>query len=203
MQTNKQTISNALPYLLAYPAFLAGHQTIQDALNDHLLSNYLSAFLDEEGLPPAKPDAGTTRQQADQSGFFSPMLSDPLATVCADGTSWLPTYILPTLLELLAQNRDVHRLAFLVAAYGHYLADSYARGTTHATHKTNLQPADWARISSHDPVAFLGISALAPAHLHTYPHFVTMYKSYRGQIAQYGVGLLLRQMAYNRLAMSL
>ena len=63
-----------------------------------------------------------------------------------------------------------------------------------------LQPGDRAKINSDDVVAFLEISSMATARLQTYSHFVAMYKSYRTQIAKYGIVFLLRQMAYNRLA---
>ena len=199
MQTNHQEFTNALPYMLAYPALLAGHQTIHDAINDHLLSNYLGAFIEQDGLP--NEDATTPGLLAEYinavfSQFSEPDLSNPLARLCSDGALKLPTYILPTLLNLLAQNGDVHRIAFLLATYGHYLSEQLNAGLA-----DDLEPADWAKINSDDVVALLSISSMATARLQTYSHFVAMYKSYRNQIATHGVEFLLRQMAYNRLAM--
>ncbi|WP_020607593.1 hypothetical protein [Spirosoma spitsbergense] len=199
MQTNRQNITQALPYMLAYPALLAGHQTINEAINDHLLNNYLGAFIEQDGLPD---EASTTPAPLAEyinavfSQFSDPVLSDPLARLCADGALKLPAYILPTLLNLLAQNGDVHRIAFLLAAYGHYLSEQLKAGQA-----DELAPDDWAKISSDDVVALLSISSMATARLQTYSHFVAMYKSYRNQIATHGVEFLLRQMAYNQLAM--
>ena len=199
MQTNHQNINQALPYMLAYPALLAGHQTINEAINDHLLSNYLGAFIEQDGLP--NEDSATPAPLAEYinavfSQLSGPVLSDPLAQLCSDGALKLPAYILPTLLNLLAQNGDVHRIAFLLATYGHYLSEQLEAGQA-----DELEPDDWAKISSDDVVAFLSISSMATARLQTYSHFVAMYKSYRNQIATHGVEFLLRQMAYNRLAM--
>ena len=185
--------------MLAYPALLAGHQTINEAINDHLLSNYLGAFIEQDGLP--NEDSATPAPLAEYinavfSQLSGPVLSDPLAQLCSDGALKLPAYILPTLLNLLAQNGDVHRIAFLLATYGHYLSEQLEAGQS-----DELEPEDWAKISSDDVVAFLSISSMATARLQTYSHFVAMYKSYRNQIATHGVEFLLRQMAYNRLAM--
>jgi mannitol-1-phosphate/altronate dehydrogenase len=199
MQTNRQEITNALPYMLAYPALLAGHQTINDAINDHLLSNYLEAFIEQDELPneaSATPTPFTEYINAVFSQFSDPVLNDPLARLCADGALKLPAYILPTLLNLLARNGDIHRIAFLLATYGHYLSEQLKAGQG-----DELEPDDWAKVSSDDVVALLSISSMATARLQTYSHFVAMYKSYRNQIATHGVDFLLRQMAYNRLAM--
>ena len=199
MQTNHQNITQALPYMLAYPALLAGHQTINEAINDHLLSNYLGAFIEQDGLPnedSATPALLTEYINAVLGQFSDSIPSDPLARLCADGALKLPAYILPTLLNLLAQNGDVHRIAFLLATYGHYLSVQLEAGQA-----DELEPDDWAKISSDDVVALLSISSMATARLQTYSHFVAMYKSYRKQIATHGVEFLLRQMAYNRLAM--
>ncbi len=199
MQTNRQNITQALPYMLAYPALLAGHQTIDAAINDHLLSNYLEAFIEQDGLPnePSMTPAPLTDYiNAVLSQFSDPVPSDPLARLCSDGALKLPAYILPTLLNLLAQNGDVHRIAFLLATYGHYLSEQLKTGQA-----DELEPDDWAKINSDDVVALLSISSMATARLQTYSHFVAMYKSYRNQIATHGVEFLLRQMAYNRLAM--
>lgn len=202
MYTNHQDIVHALPYMLAYPALLAGHQTIDEAINDHLLSNYLDAFIGQNELKNGASPAETDLEETGKSvlrRFFGSAMSDPLARLCSDGAPKLPAYILPTLLNLLASNGDVHRIAFLLAAYGHYLSEHHSEAVeTHAS--DTLQADDRAKINSDDVVALLGISSMATARLQTYAHFVAMYKSYRTQIATYGVEFLLRQMAYNRLA---
>ena len=203
MQTNYQNITQALPYMLAYPALLAGHQTVNHAMNDSLLSNYLGAFIEQDGM--LNEDSTTPTLLAEYINavigqFSDPALSDPLARLCSDGALKLPAYILPTLLNLLAQNGDVHRIAFLLATYGHYLSE-YLNQEGGTYESDALQPDDRAKINSDDVVALLGISSMATARLQTYSHFVAMYKSYRNQIATHGVEFLLRQMAYNRMAM--
>ncbi|GAB4055616.1 mannitol dehydrogenase family protein [Spirosoma litoris] len=200
MKNNNQDIL----MMLAYPAFLAGYRTVEEALNDHLFSNYLNVFIEQDVMPFAEAqdaiDLNDNRQQW-LSQFCQPT-SDPLANLCVDGASKLPALILPTLRDLLAQNRDVQRMAFLLAAYGHYLcAGTDDKGVSYELNDAHFHQHDWAKVNSDDVAALLEISTIATARLHTYSHFVAMYKSYRTQIAKYGVVFLLKQMAYNRLAM--
>ncbi|GAB4010356.1 hypothetical protein GCM10028808_20920 [Spirosoma migulaei] len=206
MQTNNsQEVFNALPMMLAYPAFLAGYRTVDEALNDHLFSNYLTTFIEQDVMPFVESEESPSQHDARsqwRGRFSTPTLSDPLINVCFDGASKLPSLILPTLCDLLDQNRDIQRMAFLLAAYGHYLsANTDDTGASYEPNDTHLHQHDWAKVNSEDVVALLEISTMATARLHTYSHFVAMYKSYRTQIAKYGVVFLLKQMAYNRLAM--
>ena len=69
MQTNQQEVINALPYMLAYPAFLAGYQTIPEAMNDQLLSNYLSAFIEEDELDLVALWQPNNADEADRAWF--------------------------------------------------------------------------------------------------------------------------------------
>ncbi|WP_020599270.1 hypothetical protein [Spirosoma panaciterrae] len=201
MQTNTNETLNSLPTLLAYPGFLAGYRTIDETVNDHLFSNYLRALIQQDMLTSASiPDQPEESIEA----FIRQFTNQPesLASLCSDGISKLPLLLLPTLLDALTKNGDIHRMAFLLAAYGHYLAASCDdTETDQALTESGFPQGDWAKITSPDTLAFLSISAFASARLHNYPHFVAMYKSYRTQIAKYGVVFLLKQMAYNQLAL--
>lgn len=176
--------------MLAYPAFLAGYRTVDEALNDHLFSNYLHTFIEQDVMPTggaqeAMESDDLRNQWVSQ---FSALTIHPLANLCFDGASKLPALILPTLRDLLAQKRDIQRMAFLLAAYGHYLsAGTDDKGVSYELNDTHLHQHDWAKVNSDDVVALLEISTMAAARLNTYSHFVAMYKSYRTQIARYGV----------------
>ncbi|MBN8821954.1 MULTISPECIES: hypothetical protein [unclassified Spirosoma] len=201
MPTNSHETLNALPTLLAYPGLLAGYRTIDETVNDHLFSNYLRALIQQDMLA----SAGITDQPEESIEAFIRQFTsnaDSLASLCSDGISKLPLLLLPTLLDALTKNGDVHRMAFLLAAYGHYLASTCdSIEADKPTTESGFPQGDWAKITSSDALAFLHISAFASARLHNYPHFVAMYKSYRTQIDQYGVVFLLKQMAYNQMAL--
>lgn len=201
MQTYSQDVRNASYIMLAYPAFLAGYRTVHEAINDRLFSDYISAFLAQDVL--LSTDIGLDDYASKLlTASGNEAVSDLLARLCFDGASKLPVYVLPTLRKQLEKNGDVHRLAFLIAAYGHYLTvgkDDQRVG--YEVEEPHLRPDDWAKINDNDVIAFLSISPLVSARLHTYSHFVAMYKSYRTQIAQLGIVFLIKQMAYHRLAM--
>lgn len=186
--------------MLAYPAFLAGYRTVDEALNDRLFSNYISAFLDQD-VALAPSDSEDYENQL-ASLFAALSISDSLDQLCCDGASKLSTFVLPMLRELLEENRDVRRIAFLLAAYGHYLSTTTDdKGVAYQINDANLHEDDWAKINNHDVVSLLSISPLASARLQTFSYFVTLYKSYRAQIAQLGIMVLLKQMAYHRMDM--
>ncbi|MBD2755896.1 mannitol dehydrogenase family protein [Spirosoma validum] len=200
MQTYNQDILNASHTMLAYPAFLAGYRTVDEALNDRLFSNYISAFLDQDVALTTSDSDDYENQLA--SLFSSLAISDSLDQLCCDGASKLSAFVLPTLRELLEENRDVRRIAFLLAAYGHYLSTTTDdNGVTYEINDPNLHQDDWSKINSTDVVSLLSISPLASARLQTFSYFVTLYKSYRAQIAQLGIMVLLKQMAYHRMDM--
>ncbi|MVM31326.1 hypothetical protein GO755_14880 [Spirosoma sp. HMF4905] len=200
MHTNNQDIL----MMLAYPAFLAGYQTVDEALNDQLFSSYLSAFIEQDVMPFTDAQSDINQDEIRNqwlNQFATSTTTDPLVSLCFDGASKLPSLILPALLDLLAQNRDIHRMAFLLAAYGHYLsANVDDKGVSYEPNSAHLHRHDWAKVNSDNVVALLEISTMATARLHTYSHFVAMYKSYRTQIAKYGIVFLLKQMTYKRLA---
>lgn len=205
MHTYNQTVLNASYTMLAYPAFLAGYRTVNEAIADRLFTNYISAFIDQD-VALSVASSPTTDSDNDSDRLLmllsNPTVSESLTQLCCDGASKLPAFVLPTLCRQLEKNGDVHRLAFLIAAYGHYLTvNKDDKRVDYNVEEPHLRPDDWTKINHNDVVAFLSISPLASARLHTYSHFVAMYKSYRAQIAQLGIIFLIRQMAYHRLAM--
>jgi mannitol-1-phosphate/altronate dehydrogenase len=204
-ETLKLRLQNASLTMLAYPAFLAGYRTVNEAMQDSLFTDYVSAFIDQDVSPLHTASTGIDLDSYKSellSEFTNPATTDPLASLCCDGTSKLSDFVLPTLRELLEKNRDVHRIAFLLAAYGHYLAVSRDdNGAVYEVNDPHLHHDDWAKITSSDVVSLLAISPLASARLQTFSYFVALYKSYRAQIATLGVVFLLKQMAYHRLAM--
>jgi mannitol-1-phosphate/altronate dehydrogenase len=190
--------------MLAYPAFLAGYRTVSEAINDDLFHTYVRAFLNQDisTLAPLDVDPEDYKSQL-LSRFLNPTVGDQLAMLCCDGASKLPAFVLPILLDLLEKKGDIHRITFLIAAYGHYLsAEADDKRVPYEVDEPHLHQEDWAKVNDGDVISLLGISPLATARLQTYSHFTAMYKSYRGQIAKHGVMFLLNQMAYKRPVMA-
>ena len=60
--------------------------------------------------------------------------------LCCDGASKLSSFVLPILLDLLEKKGDIHRITFLIAAYGHYLsADTDDKRVPYEVSEPHLQ----------------------------------------------------------------
>lgn len=183
--------------VLAYPAFLAGHRTVQEAMGDGHINTYLRTFLTTTGKTLASMDLSEDVEETIiqlVNCLTSLDESDSLSRLCRDGASKLQAFVIPTLLDRLDQGKDVSSLAFLLAAYGHYLqAGVDDKGQDYLVDEPQLTASDWTLLREGDVLSVLAISPLAPANLHSFPQFVAPYKSYRNQIACYGLAFSLKQ----------
>ncbi|QJW90019.1 hypothetical protein HNV11_11850 [Spirosoma taeanense] len=188
---------NASQCMLSYPAYLAGYRTVQEAMQDRLFNAYLNAFLN------ATQDCPDSRRLSGLSGGGNESLlaqltdttSDTeLEELCRDGASRLSAFILPILLDRLKRGREISCLAFLLAAYGHYLHTGMDdKGEIYTVDEPHLTDEDWLRVNDLDTTAFLAMSPFAAANLLDFPQLVAPYKIYRIQIACYGLVFSLKQ----------
>lgn len=180
-----------------YPALLAGYRNVYEAMNDTVFRNYLDVFVQRvayAGLNIPDNETGITLKNHVLDNLFVEMADDQLETLSFNGLANLSDSLLPVLTELVDQNKPVHCVAFLVAAYGHYLqAETDDKGAPYETQEPLLHETDWAKIGDNDVLAFLDVSPLASATLRDIPHFPALYTLYRKQIAIYGVSFTLRQ----------
>ncbi len=193
----QQRFQNASYSLLAYPAFLAGYRTVHEAMSDSVFSNYVNVFINRLVSPlvtvPGSIDLTDYKTKLLRR-LSSAAVNIPLSRLCADGASKLPAFILPTLAELVKQEKPTYCLAFLLATYGHYLsATTDDKDEEYEINEICLSEDDWYKIEDSDVLAFLDSSPFASANLRTIPHFAAAYKLYRKQIAIYGVAFTLRQ----------
>jgi mannitol-1-phosphate/altronate dehydrogenase len=182
--------------ILAYPAFLAGYRTVHEAVADGCLNTYLRTFLTitNKSLANASPDELDESLDQLMNYLSNPEEDDLLINLCRDGASKLATFILPVLRDRLEQGNDVSSFAFLLAAYGHYLkAGVDDKEEEYVVDEPELTHSDWKLLANGDALSLLDISAFAPAHLRSFPQFVTRYKSYSRQIAAYGLIFSLKQ----------
>ncbi|GAB3800193.1 hypothetical protein GCM10028819_25030 [Spirosoma humi] len=196
-EASTRPLVNASHSVLAYPAFLAGHRTVQEAMGDGHINTYLRTVLTTTGKSLASSalsnDAEETMVQL-LDCLSKPTEADSLSRLCHDGASRLQEFVIPTLLERLEQGKDVSSLAFLLAAYGHYLqAGVDDKGQKYRVDEPQLTAADWVLLNEGDVLSVLDIWPLAPANLRSFPQFVAPYKSYRNQIACYGLAFSLKQ----------
>ncbi|GAB3024679.1 mannitol dehydrogenase family protein [Spirosoma pulveris] len=181
--------------VLAYPAFLAGYRTVHEAMEDNFVSAYVRAFLTTTAKSNVSSDVNSEEdinrsiEQLTNSG--EELALDQL---CQDGASKLSSFVIPILLDRLEQGKDVTSLTFLLAAYGHYLqAGIDDKGQEYTVVEPQLSQRDWSILTQGDTLSLLDISALASARLRTFPQVVAQYKSYRHQLACYGLLFSLKQ----------
>ncbi len=191
----KLRILHTATSLLAYPALLAGYRTVQEAMANDCINRYLHTSLVTAGKSLVDSSAHYDLDASiDQAINQLTSSVEPLNEFGNDGASKLSTFILPVLLDRLEQDKDVSSFAFLLAAYGHYLkVDVDDKGEEYQPDEPQLNQRDWSTLANNDVLSLFDISVFAPARLRSFPQFVAQYKSYRNQIACYGLIFSLKQ----------
>lgn len=119
----KLRLLNGAHSALAYLGYLAGHETIVDAVNDPVFRRYAAALWEREILPVVPPPPGTdlhayTAQLLDR--FANPAIRHRTGQIAMDGSQKLPQRLLGTIRERLAAGLPIPLLALAVAAWLRY-----------------------------------------------------------------------------------
>ena len=175
----KLSLLNASHTLLSYPSFLSGYRKVDDAMHDERIAKFVRTFMDVD-ITPYVPAPGNTDlelyKQTLIERFGNRSVSDQIARLCFDGISKFPVYVMPNLIKMIRDHADLTRVAYLIAAYRHYLKyRTDDRGAAFEIAEPWLTPEDETVISSDDPVDFLGLSAFRSTDLKSSPEFVGLY----------------------------
>lgn len=182
----KLSLLNASHTLLSYPSFLGGYRKVDAAMHDERIRKFVRAFMDDD-ITPYVPAPKDTDLEAYKQGlverFGNRMVSDQVARLCFDGASKFPVYVMPNLEKMIAddasgkrQNVEFKRVAYLFAAYRHYLKYQVDdNGDAFEVADPWLTVDDHKAIDSDDALDFLGISAFTSTDLKAAPHFVELY----------------------------
>ena len=182
----KLSLLNASHTLLSYPSFLGGYRKVDAAMHDERIRKFVRAFMDEDITPyvPAPKDTDLEEyKQCLVERFGNRMVSDQVARLCFDGASKFPVYVMPNLEKMIAddasgkrQNVEFKRVAYLFAAYRHYLKYQVDdNGDAFEVADPWLTVDDHKAIDSDDALDFLGISAFTSTNLKAASHFVELY----------------------------
>lgn len=175
----KLSLLNASHTLLSYPSFLGGYRKVDDAMHDERIAKFVKTFMDRD-ITPYVPAPGNTDlelyKQTLIERFGNRSVSDQIARLCFDGISKFPVYVMPNLVKMITHYADLTRVAYLIAAYRHYLKyRSDDLGASFEIAEPWMTYDDEALISSDDPVDFLGLSAFMLTDLKRSPEFVGLY----------------------------
>lgn len=175
----KLSLLNASHTLLSYPSFLAGYRKVDDAMHDKRIEKFVRNFMDIDITPyvpaPGKINLDDYKQTLIER-FGNRSVSDQIARLCYDGLAKFPVYVTPNLAKMVRDNKDFSRVAYLLAAYRHYL--KYHKDDNGAEFKVDepwMNPDDAKLINSDNPLDFLGLSAFSGAPLKESKKFVDTY----------------------------
>jgi mannitol 2-dehydrogenase len=121
----KTRLLNAGHSALAYLGYLTGGcDTASDAMANPVIADYLAALMRREiaGLLPAVPGVDLEAyQRTVLERFANPRISDQLTRLCGRGSTKMPAYLLPSLIEARRQGRRAALLTLAVASWCRYL----------------------------------------------------------------------------------
>ena len=121
----KHRMLNASHSALAYLGYLAGHETIFDAVSDDLFARFIKRFWRDEVIPiRAAPPGLNLGQYADQlfERYSNPAIRHRLWQIAMDRSQKLPQRLLFTVRDNLSQKRPFKLVAFAVAGWMRYVS---------------------------------------------------------------------------------
>ncbi len=186
----KLSLLNASHTLLSYPSFLSGYRKVDDAMHDERIAAFVRTFMDKDITPyvpaPGNTDLGLYKKTLIER-FGNRTVSDQIARLCFDGISKFPVYVMPNLIKMIRDNADLTRVAYLIAAYRHYLKyRTDDNGASFEIAEPWMTAEDTALTESDEPVDFLGLSAFRSTDLKAAPAFVEKYLEMVGAIRRDG-----------------
>ena len=175
----KLSLLNASHTAPSYPSFLSGYRKVDDAMHDGRIAKFVRTFMDKD-ITPYVPAPGNTDldlyKQTLIERFGNRSVSDQISRLCFDGISKFPVYVMPNLIKMIRDNADLTRVAYLIAAYRHYLKyRTDDNGAVFEIAEPWMTKEDEAVTASDNPMDFLGLSAFKSTDLKQSPEFVKKY----------------------------
>ncbi|MFI3267122.1 MAG: mannitol dehydrogenase family protein [Rikenellaceae bacterium] len=186
----KLSLLNASHTLLSYPSMLSGFRKVDVAMKDDRIIKFVRTFMDKDVTPyvpaPKNTDLDVYKQTLVER-FANSAVSDQIARLCGDGASKFPVYVMPIASKMVENGDDMIRVAYLIAAYRHYLKyQKDDRGETFTLFEPWLTEGDFEVINSDDAVAFLALEPFSSVDLAAHEPFKTKYLKLVEQIKAQG-----------------
>ena len=186
----KLSLLNASHTLLSYPSFLSGYRKVDEAMHDERIVRFVRAFMDKDITPyvPAPKDTDLEEyKQTLTERFANRTVSDQIARLCFDGVSKFPVYVMPNLIKMIRDGKDLTRVTYLLAAYRHYLKyHTDDRGIGFEIDDPWLTDNDKELIASDNPCAFLHLSPFQSTDLEQSDNFSAQYLMFVDAIKEKG-----------------
>ena len=123
-ETMKIRLLNGSHLAMAYLGALAGFTYVHEILADPLFRSFIAAFMEEvTPIVPAIPGASIAEyKQTLLDRFSNPNINDQVTRICSEGSAKMPKWLLPSILDLLANNRPTSLLTLVVASWIQYFS---------------------------------------------------------------------------------
>lgn len=175
----KLSLLNASHTLLSYPSFLYGYRKVDAAMHDERIAKFVRQFMDIDITPyvPAPKDTDLELyKQTLCERFGNRTVSDQVARLCFDGASKFPVYVMPNLEKMISDDKELIRVAYLFAAYRHYLKyHTDDNGEQFEVADPWLTVDDHKLIDSDDALDFLALSPFRSTDLRAANNFTQPY----------------------------
>ncbi len=160
----KTRLLNGTHTAMAYLGQLAGHRTTAAMVADPTMRTYLSRLMRDEIAPLLPPAPGidlADYQSSVLERLANERMADPLSRLARRGSTKMPSYLLPSLIESVREARPAPLLTLAVAAWFRYLRGTDLSGTpieVTDARLDELQPS--ALRGGNDPSALLSHRAV-------------------------------------------
>jgi mannitol 2-dehydrogenase len=155
----KTRLLNGTHTAMAYLGHLAGHRTTAEMVADPTMLRYLSRMMQEEIAPllPSTPGLDLREYQATVlERLANDRIGDPLSRLAGRGSTKMPSYLLPSLIEARREGLPAPLLTLAVAAWFRYLRGTDLSGNPIEIHDARLdQLQPLARRGGADPSPLL------------------------------------------------
>ena len=186
----KLSLLNAGHSVLGILGALKGYTTIDEAVNNQNIRTFLTSYMDKEVTPVLGELEGINLKKYKQSliqRFSNIYIKDQIDRICAETSTKIPIFILPTVKAQLKENGPIEYAAFVIAAWAIYSLGLAENGKSlnrqdamaDILHKKAMEAKD-------KPALFLDIETVF-GELKASAVFVKAYTNAYQNILQYGV----------------
>ncbi len=191
----KLSLLNASHTLLSYPSLLSGYRKVDEAMHDERIVKFVRDFMDIDVTPYVPAPKNTDLESYKQiliERFANRAVSDQISRLCGDGASKFPVYVMPVAKNMVANSDDMVRIAYLIAAYRHYLKYQVDdKGVSFEIFEPAITPADMEKVACDDAALFLTASPFEMVDLLASPKFVDLYLEMVSKIKAQGAMVTL------------
>ncbi|MDQ9090442.1 mannitol dehydrogenase family protein [Pseudoalteromonas haloplanktis] len=116
----KIRLLNAGHSVLGLLGELHGYSTIDETVSDPLFAQYLRAFMDLEVTPLLDELPGIDIESYKDTlieRFANPNIKDSLSRICSESSAKLPKFLIATITDNLANNRDILLATLVIASW--------------------------------------------------------------------------------------